>query len=174
MAKRCKAASQSLYRHRSDFTPSEGVGETCGLATPSEGVRGAERSKAASQSLYRHRGDFTPSKGVGETCGSATPSEGVRGAGRCKAASQSLYRHRGDFTPSEGVGETCGLATPSEGVKKGRKKQSRITASIQAPQRFHSFQRSQGNVRIGYSFGRSDGEIACLRKVRRLTNVNFC
>ena len=26
--KRSKAASQSLYRHRGDFTPSEGVGKT--------------------------------------------------------------------------------------------------------------------------------------------------
>ena len=38
---------------------------------------------------------------------------------------------------------------------RGRKMLNSITEPIQAPRRFHSFKRSRGNARIGYSFGRS-------------------
>ena len=82
-AKRYKAVVQYVWRIRGDFTPSEGVGETCCSATPSEGVRGAKRYKAAVQYVWRIRGDFTPSaEGVGKTGCSATPAEGVGRVGR--------------------------------------------------------------------------------------------
>ena len=114
--KRCMAAAQCVWMIRGDFTPSEGVGETCCSVTPAEGVGWAKICMAAAQCVWRIRGDFTPSEGVGKMRCSATPAEGVRGAKRCKAAVQYVWRIRGDFTPSKGVGKMRCSVTPAEGV----------------------------------------------------------
>ena len=44
------------------ITPSEGVGETCNIPTPSEGVNGRDIGKTSSQSLTSPSGNSTPSQ----------------------------------------------------------------------------------------------------------------